>query len=448
MTARQTAARQTAARQTAAQRTAARQTAAFKARSTHRVSVAAGLLATIVTVGLAGCGHSSTGLARITIDGQAQVTPPNGQAHAAHSGDVLKAGDTVQVTVGDAAVRLLPSGVLQLRTGTQLVIGKTPRLASGAILIQAIGRAVQVSAQESTLVVPAGVAQLTVGTVATGMSVKVYQATSHLDIAGNPPTPIAAPRQITLTPQTRLPVQTSPLQYQDSDAWDHLYLASAEAISTQLGAAATGFNAQVPANQGKDAAFYQQLVPELSDRADFVSAFDGVQHAPAAAAARAAKPGDYLIASVIALRGTHGTFTDRLTNELAFSAQGAPWGFVAIDQGVADLTGVLNDVLAAIGRAALPFTGAPASQIAIPPPPSSPSTPTTRPSRPTTPTTRTTTTTTPANPRQPRPATPTTTIPPPLLQLPVPVLPGPLGAILNPLLDPLIQALNNILAGR
>jgi hypothetical protein len=410
----------------------------------RRVAVGAGLLATIVTVGLAGCGHSNTGLARITVDGQAQVTAPDGSAHAAHSGDVLKAGDTVQVTAGEAAVRLLPSGVLQLRTGTQLVIGKTPRLAMGDLLIQAIGHPVQVSAQEATLVVPAGVAQLAVGTVATGMTAKVYEATSHLDIAGNPPAPIAAPRQITLTPQTRLPVQATPLQYQDSDAWDHLYLATAEAVSTQLGAAGTGFNAQVPANQGKDAAFYQQLVPTLIGRADFVSAFDGVQRQQPVGPAPAAKPGDYLIASVIALHGTNGTFNDRLTNELIFSAQGAPWGFVAYDQGVADLTGVLNDVLAAIGRAALPFTGAPASQIAIPPP-SSPSTPTTRPNRQATPTTRPATTTT--NPRQPRPATTTTTIPP-SLQLPVPVLPGPLGAILNPLLDPLIQALNNILAGR
>ncbi len=409
------------------------------------VAVAAGLVATVVTVGLAGCGHSSSGLAHITVDGQAQVTPPDGTAHAAHNGDVLKAGDTIQVTAGQAAVRL-KTGVLQLRNGTQLVIAKTPRLASGSVLIQAVGEPVQVSAQESTLVVPAGVAQLTVGTVATGMTVKVYEATSHLDIAGNPPATIAAPRQITLTPQTRLPVQASPLQYQDSDSWDHLYLATAVAISTQLGAAAIGFNAQVPSNQGKDAAFYQQLLPTLSGRADFVSAFDGVQRQQPVAPAPAAKPGDYLIASVIALRGTNGTFTDRLTNELAFSAQGAPWGFVAYDQGVHDLTGVLNDVLAAIGRAALPFTGAPASQIAIPPPPSSSSSPTTRP-RQSTPTTRTITTT-PANPRQPHPATTTTTVPLPLLQLPVPVLPGPLGAILNPLLDPLLQALNNILAGR
>jgi hypothetical protein len=419
-----------------------------RGRSRHRprlVAVAAGVVATVVTVGLAGCGHSSTGLAHITVDGQAQVTPPDGTAHAVHNGDVLKAGDTVQVMAGQAAVRL-QNGVLQLRNGTQLVIAKTPRLASGSVLIQAVGHAVQVSAQEATLVVPAGVAQLTVGTVATGMTAKVYEATSHLDIAGNPPAPIAAPRQITLTPQTRLPVQATPLQYQDSDSWDHLYLATAVAISTQLGAAAVGFNAQVPSNQGKDAAFYQQLVPTLSGRADFVSAFDGVQRQQPVAPAAAPKPGDYLIASVIALRGTNGTFTDRLTNELAFSAQGAPWGFVAYDQGVHDLTGVLNDVLAAIGRAALPFTGAPASQIAIPPPPSSSSSPTTRP-RQSTPTTRTITTT-PANPRLAHPATTTTTVPLPLLQLPVPVLPGPLGAILNPLLDPLLQALNNILAGR
>jgi hypothetical protein len=37
---------------------------------------------------------------------------------------------------------------------------------------------------------------------------------------------------------------------------------------------------------------------------------------------------------------------------------------------------------------------------------------------------------------------------PPLIQLPVPVLPGVLGTLLNPLIDPLIQALNNLLGGK
>lgn len=119
---------------------------------------------------------------------------------------------------------------------------------------------------------------------------------------------------------------------------------------------------------------------------------------------------------------------------------------MAYDQGVNDLTGVLNDVLAAIGRAALPFTGPPGTQIALGPPTTAP--PTTRPNRQPTPTTTPPT----ASPGLPRPTVPTPTTTPaapaPSGVLPVPVLPGPLGQILNPLLDPLVQALNNILSGK
>jgi hypothetical protein len=406
--------------------------------------VAGTLVATVLAVGLAGCGHSSNGMARLTTNGQVQIIPAKGDPRQAHNGEVLHAGDRVEVTAGQAALSLVPAGVLQLRTGTQITVDTTPQLTGGAVLIQPVGRELRVAAQRATLVVPAGVAQLDVGSIAASLTAKVYQATSHLDIPGNPAVAIAAPRQITLTPETHLPVGASPLQYLDSDAWDHLYLATAMTVSAQLAAAANGFNAQLSANQGKDAAFYQQLLPALSGRSDFVDAFSSAQKQQPIGAAPAAKPGDYLIASVIAMRGTRGNLESRLSNELVFVAQGASWGFVAYDQGVTDLTGVLADVVAAIGRAALPFTGAPASQIAIGPPGGG-TTPTTRPgTRP--PPTTTPPTTIPSNPRPPRPVTTTTT--PPGGLLPVPLLPGPLGSILNPLLDPLIQALNNILAGR
>lgn len=295
----------------------------------------------------------------------------------------------------------------------------------------------EVSALAANFVVGSGVAQLAVGSVADGVLAKVYVGSAHLDIAGNPPARISAPREITLAPETRLPVQAQPLRYQDSDAWDHMYLSDAEVLSTQLGAAATGFDAQVPASEGHDPVFYQALLPALVAQPDFATAFASIEHTPAAGLS--AKPGDYLIASVIALRGTRGTFQSRLTDELVFAGQGAPWGFVAYDQGVTDLTGVLNDVLGAIGRSS-GSSGGPASQIAIGPPAAS--TPSTRPR-----TTPTTVTTIPANPRQPRPTTTTTTVPPPLIAAPAPVPPGLLGSLLNPLLDPLINALNNILSG-
>jgi hypothetical protein len=402
-------------------------------------AVIAGLLA----VALAGCSHSSSSFARLTVDGQASLVPPGSSTRTAHNGEGLSAGDRVRVGSGQAAVHL-KNGTLQLRAGSELIVDDNLRLLAGAVLIQPAGQPLRVSAQTASLNVPSGAAQMALGSSTSTLTAKVYQGTSELNLDGNPPASITAPRQAIVATDNPQPVQATPLKYEDTDAWDHLYLAPAIAFSGQLAAAAGGFNAQVPANQGKDAAFYQQLVPGLSGRSDFVSAFQVVDRTQSGGSA--CTPGDCLIASVIALRGTRDTIQNRLANELAFYGQGAPWGFVAYDQGVTDLAGVLNDVLSAIGRASLPFTGPPGTAVALGPPPTA-APPTTRPTR----VPATTPTTSPRVSRSPTTTTTTTTAPagpPPLIQLPVPAVPGPLGNILNPLLDPLIQALNNILSGK
>ncbi|HEX3539089.1 MAG TPA: hypothetical protein VHT75_01485 [Acidimicrobiales bacterium] len=399
------------------------------------------VLACLIPIGLAACGRTHSGLGRLTVTGDSTLTRLHGSPQKATSGADLHAGDRVQVASGEAVVNL-HGGVLHLRSGADLVVDATPHLNGGSILVQPSGAGISVAAQRGTLVVPKGVAQLAVGSATANLTAKVYTAVSQLDITGNPAVSIAAPRQVTLTPDTRLPVTAGPLQYQADDAWDRLYLGSAMSVSDQLAAAANGFNAQLSATEGSDPSFYQQLVPALNSRPDFVAAFSAAQHAQPLAGSPAAKPGDYLIASVIALRANGGSLINRLNDELLFHAQGANWGFVALDQGVSDLTGVLNDLLGAIGRASLPITGAPPSQLAIGPPPTIATTPTTRPP---------TRSTTPPATTAPRvtvpPATPTPTTNPLTIPAPSQSPPGILGGLLNPLLDPLINALNNILGG-
>lgn len=415
-------------------------TAPRRARHGAQAAVTGTLLATTIAFGLAGCGGSGNrGVGRLDVNGQVTVTSAHGATHTGSSGLVLQTGDRIQVTSGEAMVSLVPNGQLHLRAGTVLTMNKTPDLADGSVLVQPSGTAVRVSAERATLDVVSGAAQLSVGSGTSDLTAKVYQATSRLDVPGNPSVTVAAPRQVILTADTHLPVAPVPLQYRDGDSWDRLFLATAVSISTQLGAAVSGFDAQLASNQGMDASYYQQLLPALSGRSDFVSAFETVEKQPAAQA----RPGDYLIASDIALRGKRGSFTDRLNGELLFASQGASWGFVAYDQGVTDLNGVLSDVLAAIGRAALPFTGTPNPQIAIGPPATT-TPPTTRPPR-TTPTTVPAT----SSPTRNTPTTPPTTAPPAVTPTTAPgVLPGVLGQLLNPLLDPLLQALNNILGGK
>ncbi|HEX3424571.1 MAG TPA: hypothetical protein VHT30_00460 [Acidimicrobiales bacterium] len=415
-------------------------------RERHRLtSAAVGLaVAAVFSSALAACGSSSKGFGQLTTDGTVRVIPAKGSSHLVHTGNAVHAGDVIQVMTGSAAVQFQPSGVVQLRKGSEISLGDPFRLLSGSALLEPIGRTLQLATNRATLVMPGGAAQLTMAADGSVVA-KVYQSTARLDVAGGSAVSISAPREVDLSSSPSAPVQVVPLRYQDTDSWDHVYLAGPEQISTQLGAAVTGFNAQVPAGEGENPAFYQMLEPQLASRSDFIPAFEAVAQ-NAALPSSATMPGDYLIASIIALRGTHGSFEQRMTGELAFFAQGAPWGFVAYDQGVSDLTGVLNDMLTAIGRAKLPVTGPSAPQITIAPPSATVSTPPpTIPSRgSSSPTTTTTIPVTPGRVQNPPPAT--TTTEPPVIQLPL--IPGPLGNILNPLLDPILQALNNILSGK
>lgn len=409
-----------------------------RARPSRLHVAASGSLAlTVLAASLAACGGgSSNGLGRLTVSGVVQYAPAHGILHPAGSGQVLKAGDRVQVTSGSALIRLAPDGVVELRSGTALTIDKVSRLTAGGLLIEPAAHPVHVASANATLVVPVGAAQLAMNPgLDGGLTAKVYKERSSLQIPGNPALGIAAPRQALLKITSRLPIPATPLQYDDTDPWDRRYLATVEAFSRQLTAAATGFNAQLPSSQVHDAAYYQRLLPDLTTALVAQNLQD--QAAPV-------KPGDYLIALSLAMRARRGTFADRLHQELAFQAEGADWGLVSVDQGVTDLGPVLNDVLAAIDRASLPFTTPGSGQVAFgPAPPTAPaiSPATTRPR----PGTKTTPTSVPAvaNRFPTQISIPPTTAAPILGHLPK--TGTPLDPLLDPLIDPLIDLLNRIL---
>jgi hypothetical protein len=156
-------------------------------------------------------------------------------------------------------------------------------------------------------------------------------------------------------------VSLIPLAYHPDDEWDRQFLAAIETVGHQLSEAATGFDAQLRPGTGQTAAFYQQLLPNLTSHPDFKISFDSVAARPGmaptpTAGAPSLSPGGYLVASAIALRGQSGTVGQRLAGEVAFAQQGADWGMVALDQGVGDVGLLGSDVLAAIGRAPLQFT--------------------------------------------------------------------------------------------
>jgi hypothetical protein len=149
-------------------------------------------------------------------------------------------------------------------------------------------------------------------------------------------------------------------------------------------------------------------------------------------------PGELLVGVAIALTGGRGSFTQRWQEVWDFRDQGAAWGLVALDQ-ANDGARLLGLIGQAIGSTLLVFTA---------PVPSSPSpgldngvallAPSPR---------RTSTTTTHPKRRTPDSPPPTTTPPSgplPLPPGPLPTLPppGPLGAVL----DPVLQLGNSIVA--
>jgi len=286
--------------------------------------------------------------------------------------------------------------------------------------------------------VPDGVTRLT---RTLGLTVKAYISTASLVAPGRPALAVRAPRQASVTDRDLLPQSALPLAYDDTDPWDHRYLASADALGRQLTADVRGFDAQLTPSQGHTPGFYKLLLPRLNGQAGFDAVFSKVQgSATTPGQPGVATPGNFLVGSAVALEGKMGTFAERWLSEFAFAGEGANWGLVAYDQGVTNTPVLSDEVLVAIGKAPLIFTlplPQRTLQLGLQ---ANAGTTTTAPG---------TTTPSPLKKRTTPPTSspPPTTPPPsgPLPQVPVTGI-SPVDKLLDPLLNPLVDTLNNLLS--
>jgi hypothetical protein len=309
----------------------------------------------------------------------------------------------------------------------------TPFLETGDMLVEPGRQPIHVQTDLAVADVTSGATRLT---RTLGLTVKSYVSTSALEAPGRPVLPVRAPRQANVAAKDLLPESAVPLAYDAHDPWDHRYLARAEALGNQLQLAATGLDNQLAPDAGQAPAFYKALLPALDKQVGFDDAFYRIQEAAVPIGQPSfATPGNYLVATVIALHGTAGSFAERMTEEFGFARQGADWGLVAYDQGVADDASIPAEVLAAIDRAPLQFALPPGQAIFSAGP-----TTTVLPSLLASP------------PTVARPPAPTHSQPPPgqssptLPQAPSPPpLPG--NNLVSPLLDPLTNAVNQTLGG-
>ncbi len=316
-------------------------------------------LALLPRVGDAGPGP---GEARVVVDGTASVVRDDGVATTVTDDSVaLGPGDVLEVVAGSARFTLADEVHLEGRAepsvggrqGTTVEMQVVPELLAGPLLVEAPTTAVRVAAAGSTTTVgPAGDGGAARLLRRLGLGVGSYGGAVEVDSAG---------RRAAVAPWRRAEVaavgEPGPtdlaLRYSAQDPWDRRFLADALTIDRQL----------APLLRGLDGAG----APDLTDPATLRAAVPGLP-GPVALAPRldeVADSGEALVLAALATTGTGGSLGARWDASAAFRADGAAWGLVAVDQGVApaDLLGTvrtaIDDALAAAPGGAAD-TGTPA----------------------------------------------------------------------------------------
>ena len=378
-------------------------------------------------LGVVSCSESSGSAAgRLTVEGQAEIIRPGEERREETAARNLEVGDRVRMRQGTGVIRLPGDRRLELRLGTDVELqaasagdGVRPVLMGGDLLVISDGGPLAIGATGADLAVQ-GDARVSRGVA---LLVAVYEGTAQLS-AGQSTLTVPALRQTALPPTGQFPTKVTPLEYAPGDGWDQRYLSETIELSNVLDARSQGFTGQRGPTEGRTAAYFRDLFPALAAEPSFTSSM----------VSGSRNPGETLIGAAITLEGTQGTFAERWAAVFGFRDQGAPWGLVALDQGVRQAS-LLRVIDGAIGRGPVQFAegrpgGTPGSSLA-PPSGGSPTT--------TAVAARTTTTTTRARPTGP---TTTTTAP----SNTTTTLPGPLNTG-SPLLDDTVNSLVQTLTG-
>ena len=399
----------------------------------------AAVVVTLVIAALAGCSDDGVGAGEAAVqiaEGSRVLVAEKGDDLTLADGRrTLHFGGEVKVLAGSATISLADGTVLEVRDGSEIVVGSPVELVAADLLVTSGRGPVEVEAAGSRFSVD-GVAQLSRDLAVTASSyqggVSVRSAARGLRIP--------ALREANVASLGNVPTAPRPLRYDATDPWDRRFLAEAIEMGDQLEAKSRGFTDSLGPGEGRTAGFYRVLLPELENEPQFGESLLTPD----------LTPGKGLVGATIALLGRNGSFADRWAAVFGFYDQGAQWGLVALDQQVADTSGLVETVNAAIGRQSFAF--APAAAVPNAPPPAPPVEPPAPapavepappPERPRN--TEPTPTTTPPATRPPDPSLITVPTVPPLLA-PNPDLPPPPG-LLEPLLTSVTSTLDGLLGG-
>jgi hypothetical protein len=292
-----------------------------------------------------GGGDDRNEAGRLVVNGRAEVGAPGEDVTVVRGSAPVDFGQRASVREGTAVIRLTGEGdrQLELRVGSTVELASAdgpgpkrvqPAVVAGDVLATTGGAELPLTAGDVSIVVR-GAAQ-----VASGQPIVVttYTGSAVVSLAGKTVT-VPALRQVEVPASGPVPDAPSPAAYDAQDPWDVRYLGDAIALGNELDARSQGFSAQVGPTDGRTADFYRQLLDPLADEPAFTTASLSTTRAP----------GETLVGAAIVAQGTMGPFDERWTEVFAFRDQGAPWGVVALDQGVAraPLIAMVDD---AIGR--------------------------------------------------------------------------------------------------
>jgi hypothetical protein len=426
-------------------------------------AIIAVLLAGIVVVGVDGArGTLREGEARLQPTGVVEVAVDGAPFVRASRERVLARDDQVRVVEGKAVLQLPRSSTVELRSGSLVTVasgGRDPSLVleQGDLLVEAPHDTVRVEGGMAVASV-AGSARLRRGA---SLLAGVYGGNVNLQ-KNERSLGVPQYRQAAAVGTGLLPQAPDPLDLQVSDEWDRRLLGEVLSLSQQLEIFGRSFEAQLPAAGPKGIELFKTAIPELAD----------APITPAMLAGRA--PGENLIGlSLVAL--DRGDFDSRVRRIFGFRAAGASWGLVAADRDLnpnpllATLESAINRVMpaqgvpgaagasnaagtsAGLGRGRGGTTGnsqasaeellagalVPAPSRAQPANGASPASPTPGGRLGTNPTTPPPSTTSPTT------APPAATPPPKKKTVDLP----PTGTLLDPLLEPVVTPLENLLSG-
>jgi hypothetical protein len=305
-----------------------------------------------LAVALAGCSSTSRPpvAGRLVVEGQAEILHPGEDRREVAGSRNLVAGDRIRVRQGTAVIQLRDDRRFELREGSDLEL--LPREATNDIMPTLVAGDLLIVSGSLLLVVSANGAGIAVRgdtRVSRGVALLVATYVGSAELSANGSTiTVPALRQASLPPTGIFPKNVSPLEFSSTDNWDQRYLSDAMDLSNQLKGRSDGFTSQLGPNEGRSVNYFRELFPRLAGEPAFTAALLNPARAP----------GETLVGAAIALEGTRGTFAERWAAVFTFRDQGAEWGLVATDQGVARVP-LLTAIDAAISRGPTQFAVGP-----------------------------------------------------------------------------------------